>query len=63
MTRTFIDSGVQIGAARNNEAAIRAFQVLNDAQRIFVTSDFVRLTEDSFYRPIRSQQQWGHHLG
>ena len=44
MTRTFIDSGVLIAAARGDtEAAYRAFQVLNDTQRLFVTSDFVRL--------------------
>ena len=71
MTRTFIDSGVLIAAARgNDEVAMRAFQVLDDAQRVFVTSDFVRLEvlpkaiyhrnddEAEFYETFFHSAQW-----
>jgi predicted nucleic acid-binding protein len=41
---TFVDSGVLIAAARgSDEAARRAFAVLDDPQRSFVSSDFLRL--------------------
>jgi predicted nucleic acid-binding protein len=41
---TFIDAGVLIAAVRGNaEVARRAFEVLNDPQRSFASSEFVRL--------------------
>jgi len=44
LTRTFIDAGVLIAAACGvPEIAERAMQVLDDSDRTFVTSDFVRL--------------------
>lgn len=44
MIRTFIDSGVLIAAVRGKEeVAIRAIEVLDDPERVFVSSDFVRL--------------------
>ncbi|MEO8498675.1 MAG: type II toxin-antitoxin system VapC family toxin [Planctomycetota bacterium] len=43
-TRTFIDAGVLIAAARGtHELAERALEVLDDPNRDYVTSDFVRL--------------------
>lgn len=43
-TRTFIDSGVLIAAATGtDDVASRAMTVLDDPERSFVTSDFVRL--------------------
>ncbi len=43
-TRTFIDSGVLIAAATGtDDVASRAMTVLDDPDRLFVTSDFVRL--------------------
>lgn len=43
-TRTFIDAGVLIAAARGtHELAERALEVLDDPGRDYVTSDFVRL--------------------
>lgn len=43
-TRTFIDSGVLIAAATGtDEVASRAMAVLDDPERTFVTSGFVRL--------------------
>lgn len=43
-TRTFLDSGVLIAAARGNDAvASKALAILDDPSRSFVTSDFVRL--------------------
>ncbi len=42
--RTFVDSGVLIAAARGNHALFaRAMSVLDDPNRSFVTSEFVRL--------------------
>jgi predicted nucleic acid-binding protein len=42
--RTFIDSGVLIAAARgSDELAERAINVLDDPDRTFICSDFVRL--------------------
>jgi predicted nucleic acid-binding protein len=42
--RTFIDSGILIAAARGtDELAERAFRILDDPDRVFVTSDLVRL--------------------
>lgn len=44
MTRTFIDSGVLIGAARGTDAVSgKARAVLTDANRQFIASDLVRL--------------------
>ena len=43
-TRTFIDSGVLMAAATGtDDVALRAMTVLDDPDRLFVTSDFVRL--------------------
>jgi hypothetical protein len=42
--RTFIDSGVLIAAARGtDEVSKMAFEILDDPDRVFITSDFVRL--------------------
>ena len=42
--RTFIDSGILIQAARGTDVlSSRAIAVLDDPDRVFVTSDFVRL--------------------
>jgi hypothetical protein len=42
--RTFIDSGILIQAARGTDVlSSRALAVLDDPNRVFVTSDFVRL--------------------
>ncbi len=42
--RTFIDSNVLIAAARGKEdIAARAFAVLDDPDRVLITSDFIRL--------------------
>lgn len=44
MTRTFIDSGLLIAAARGtDEVAAKAMEILDDPHRVFMTSDFVRL--------------------
>lgn len=44
MTRTFIDSGVLIAAARGTDAvSLKARAVLTDASRQFISSDLVRL--------------------
>ncbi len=44
MIRTFVDSGVLIEAFRGSSAiATSALAILNDANREFVTSEFVRL--------------------
>jgi predicted nucleic acid-binding protein len=41
---TFLDAGVLIAAIRgNSEVARRAFEVLNDPERCFASSGFVRL--------------------
>ena len=63
MTRTFLDAGVLIAAIRGTpEVADRAMELLNDPERLFVSSDFVQLevlpkavyfrhtAEASFYR-------------
>ena len=63
MTRTFLDAGVLIAAIRGTpEIADRAMELLNDPERLFVSSDFVQLevlpkavyfrhtAEASFYR-------------
>lgn len=63
MTRTFLDAGVLIAAIRGTpEVADRALALLNDPERLFVSSDFVQLevlpkavyfrqgAEASFYR-------------
>jgi predicted nucleic acid-binding protein len=44
LTRTFVDAGVLIAAACGvPEIADRAMRFLDDPDRVFVTSDFVRL--------------------
>jgi hypothetical protein len=44
MIRTFLDSGVLIAAARATGAlGTRALAFFNDSERVFVSSDFVRL--------------------
>lgn len=44
MTKTYLDSGVLIVAFRaDNEMSSRAIQILDDAQREFVASPFVKL--------------------
>ena len=44
MTRTFLDSGVLIAAARGNDTvAQRALDIIKDRERVFVSSPFVRL--------------------
>ena len=44
MTRTFIDSGVLIAASRGiHTVSQTAMRVLDDPERVYVTSDFVRL--------------------
>jgi hypothetical protein len=63
VTRTFLDAGVLIAAIRGApELADRAMELLNDPERLFVSSDFVQLevlpkavyfrhtAEASFYR-------------
>lgn len=42
--RTFVDASLLIAAARGKEpTAGRAFQILDDPRRVFVSSEFVRL--------------------
>jgi len=44
MRRSFIDAGVLIAAARGtDEVAIRAIEILDDIDREFVSSSFVKL--------------------
>ena len=44
MTRTFLDAGILIAAIRGTpEIADRAMELLNDQERLFVSSDFVQL--------------------
>jgi predicted nucleic acid-binding protein len=44
LTRTFIDAGVLIAAARGtDEVSHSAMQVLDDPERVYITSDLVRL--------------------
>jgi predicted nucleic acid-binding protein len=44
VTRTFLDAGVLIAAIRGTpEVADRAMELLNDPERLFVSSDFVQL--------------------
>jgi predicted nucleic acid-binding protein len=63
VTRTFLDAGVLIAAIRGTaEIADRALELLNDPERMFISSDFVQLevlpkavyfrhtAEASFYR-------------
>ena len=46
MPRTFLDAGVLIAPIRGTpEIADRALELLNGPERLFVSSDFVRLTE------------------
>lgn len=56
MTRTYLDSGVLIAAARgNDEAATLAFALLADTSRVFVSSIFVRL--EILPKPIYVKRQ------
>ena len=44
MIRTFIDSGVLISAATGRDTLFdRAWNILDDPERVFLTSEFVRL--------------------
>lgn len=44
MTRTFLDAGVLIAAARGDDAvAQRAIEIVRDKDRAFVSSPFIRL--------------------
>jgi predicted nucleic acid-binding protein len=44
VTRTFLDAGVLIAAIRGTpEIAGRAMELMNDPERLFVSSDFVQL--------------------
>ncbi|OUL24907.1 hypothetical protein [Nostoc sp. 106C] len=44
MTRTFIDSGVLIAAARANTIrSLAALEILNDGDRFFTSSAFIQL--------------------
>lgn len=44
MTRTFLDSGVLIAAARGSGVlGVRALALFNDQERVFVSSELVRL--------------------
>ena len=72
MTRTFLDAEVLIAAIRGTpEIADRAMELLNDPERLFVSSDFVQLevlpkavyfrhtAEASFYRAyLRRSPRW-----
>jgi predicted nucleic acid-binding protein len=56
MTRTYLDSGVLIAAARgNDEPALLAFALLAESSRVFVSSVFVRL--EIMPKPIYLQRQ------
>ena len=56
MTRTFLDAGVQIAAIRGSPVPIeRALGILNDPQRVFIASDFVRL--EVLPKPLYFRQQ------
>jgi predicted nucleic acid-binding protein len=44
VTRTFLDAGVLIAAARGTGViAVRAHAILDDPERVFVTSDYIRM--------------------
>jgi predicted nucleic acid-binding protein len=44
LTRTFLDSGILISATTGRDALFdRAWDILDDPERVFLTSDFVRL--------------------
>jgi len=44
VTRTFLDAGVLIAAARGSGViAVRAHTILDDPERVFVTSDYIRM--------------------
>jgi predicted nucleic acid-binding protein len=44
VTRTFLDAGVLIAAARGRGIiAVRAHTILDDPERVFVTSDYIRM--------------------
>ena len=44
LKRTFLDSGVLISAARGTDnTALKALQILDDSDRAFVSSIFVKL--------------------
>jgi predicted nucleic acid-binding protein len=71
MIRTFLDSGVLLSAARSvSRDRERSLQVLEDPQRVFVTSPFVhlevspkaifykKLLEQAFYRAYFEAAEW-----
>ena len=56
MKTTFLDAGVLIAAARgNDELALRAMAVLDDAEREFVASPFLKL--EVIPQPTYNQRQ------
>jgi predicted nucleic acid-binding protein len=56
LTRTFLDAGVLIAAIRGSPVPIeRALEVINDPQRVFIASDFVRL--EVLPKPLYFRQQ------
>jgi hypothetical protein len=56
LTRTFLDAGVLIAAIRGSPVPIeRALGVINDPQRVFIASDFVRL--EVLPKPLYFRQQ------
>ncbi|BDA70793.1 hypothetical protein CAL7716_049590 [Calothrix sp. PCC 7716] len=56
MTRTFIDSGVLIAAARaNTTRSLAAIQILNGRDREFASSPFIQL--ETLPKAIYNQQQ------
>ncbi len=56
MTRTFLDAGVLIAAIRGSPVPIeRALGVINEPQRVFIASDFVRL--EVLPKPLYFRQQ------
>ena len=58
LTRTFVDSGVLILAAKGAErASLTALSILDDPTREFVTSDLVRLEVIPYARYFRKDTQ------
>ena len=50
-TKTYLDSGVLIAASHGNEAAnAKAMTYLDDPQRVFIASDFVRIETEPIAR-------------
>jgi len=56
LTRTFLDAGVLIAVIRGSPVPTeRALGVINDPQRVFIASDFVRL--EVLPKPLYFRQQ------